>query len=324
VQIKVLARPTLKILGEFFNPYNVSAMLRSYAVAGVAFVVVAMAQDRPTFRTDVSQVHVDAEVLTEEGRIVAGLSRGDFRVFDEAQEQAIVGFAGEEQPLQLILLFDVSGSMRTQVMKVSAAARQALHELREGDRVSVMAFNDQTFLGTPFTGDPESIELDIQDVLKLRFGGGTLIQQAVDDAAVRMMQEGRTHRRRAILIIADNVGAHTRREMSVAHHLWQADVVLSGLLVKPGLLSRRPFHVSGGMEHLAEMTGGHAIPLDDAASAFTEMMHRIRSRYSLYYPTPEGKVGSFRSIRVELSPDAQTRFPEARVYARRGYRLMQP
>jgi len=109
-------------IGRVFNPYNVSAMLRSYAFAVVALVAVAMAQDRPTFRTDVSQVHVDAEVLTEEGRIVAGLSRGDFRVFDEAQEQAIVGFAGEEQPLQLILLFDVSGSMRTQVMKVSAAA----------------------------------------------------------------------------------------------------------------------------------------------------------------------------------------------------------
>ena len=113
-------------MGEFFNPYSVSAMLRSYAFAVVALVAVAMAQDRPTFRTDVSQVHVDAEVLTEEGRIVPCLAKSDFRVFDEAQEQAIAGFAGEEQPLQLILLFDVSASMRKHVVKVSSASRQAL------------------------------------------------------------------------------------------------------------------------------------------------------------------------------------------------------
>jgi VWFA-related protein len=267
---------------------------------------------------------VDAEVLTKEGRIVPGLAKSDFRVFDEAQEQAIAGFAGEEQPLQLILLFDVSASMRKHVVKVSSASRQALHELREGDRVSVMAFNDQTFMGTPFTGDPESIELDIEDVLKLRFGGGTLIQQAVDDAAVRMIQEGRAHRRRAILIITDNLGVHTRREISVVCHLWEADAVLSGLIVRAGLLSRSLNHVGGGMEHIAEKTGGDAIRCDDPASAFSEMMHRIRIRYSLYYPMPEGKVGSFRSIRVELSPDAQTRFPDARVYARRGYRLTRP
>jgi len=82
--------------------------------------------------------------------------------------------------------------------------------------------------------------------------------------------------------------------------------------------------MGGGMEHIAEKTGEDAIRCDDPAAAFSEMMHRIRIRYSLYYPMPEGKVGSFRSIRVELSPDAQTRFPEARVYARRGYRLTRP
>jgi len=54
-----------------------------------------------------------------------------------------------------------------------------------------------------------------------------------------------------------------------------------------------------------------------------EMMRRIRSRYSLYYPMPEGKPGSWRSIRAELTHDAQERFPGARVFARRGYRLSQ-
>ena len=76
-----------------------------------------------------------------------------------------------------------------------------------------------------------------------------------------------------------------------------------------------------GMARMAEKTGGDTINADKSGSAFTEAMHRRRSRYSLYYPTPEGKPGSYRSIRVELAPEAQQRYPGALVHARRGYRL---
>jgi hypothetical protein len=59
---------------------------------------------------------------------------------------------------------------------------------------------------------------------------------------------------------------------------------------------------------------------DDLGAAFPEMMHRIRSRYSLYYPLPKGERDSLRTIRVELSADAQQCFPGAHVAARHGYR----
>ena len=80
------------------------------------------AQNNPTFQTGISLVHVDAEVLAKNGRVLTGFSKGDFRVFDE----------GEEQPLDLVLLIDISRSMRHQVQKVAAAAHQALKELRTG------------------------------------------------------------------------------------------------------------------------------------------------------------------------------------------------
>lgn len=81
-------------------------------VAIVCAATLAYAQDTVTFRTGVSLVHVDAEVLAEDGHILTGFHREDFRVFDERKEQPILQFAAEEQPLDLILLFDISGSMR--------------------------------------------------------------------------------------------------------------------------------------------------------------------------------------------------------------------
>ena len=73
------------------------------------------------------------------------------------------------------------------------------------------------------------------------------------------------------------------------------------------------------MKGIAEKTGGDSIAADDAGPSFRDMMHRIRSRYSLYYPLPEGKPGSTRTIHVELTGEAAKQHPKARVRARTGY-----
>ena len=95
--------------------------------------VSVLAQEPPTFRTNVALVHVDAEVTAADGRILTGFTKDDFRVFDDRKEQPIIHFSGGEEPLDLILLFDISGSMRPEVQKVAAAARE---ESRSCDRAT--------------------------------------------------------------------------------------------------------------------------------------------------------------------------------------------
>jgi hypothetical protein len=70
---------------------------------------------------------------------------------------------------------------------------------------------------------------------------------------------------------------------------------------------------------ITEKTGGDFIHSEDAGTAFEDSMHRIRSRYSLYYPLPEGKAGATRTIHVELAGEAAKEHPKARVRARTGY-----
>jgi VWFA-related protein len=301
-------------------------MPRTFAFLALAAAGFAFAQDGAVFRSGVSLVHVDAEVTARDGRILTGFSKADFRVFDEGKEQPIVNFASEDQPLDLILLFDVSGSMRAVVEGISSAAREGLRELRQGDRVSVMVFNSRSKVVLPFTEDLDAVERSIRgDVLGRRFGGGTLIQQAVDDAAMRFLHEPQTGRRRAVLITTDNMGMRTRNEQAVVRDFWEADALLSGLIVaNPVFQAARAMHpasllLSAGMKGIAEKTGGDAIRSGDAGAGFQEMMRRIRSRYSLYYRMPEGKDGQPRTIRVELSADAKARFPGAHVRARKGY-----
>jgi VWFA-related protein len=304
-------------------------------VALVCAATLVYAQDTVTFRSGVSLVHVDAEVLAEDGRILTGFHREDFRVFDERKEQPILQFAAEEQPLDLILLFDISGSMRGVVQEVADGARQGLHQLQPGDRVCVMVFNSRSREVAPFTEDLDAVDRTIQhDVLGLNFGGGTHIQAAVSDAAIRFRREPHTERRRVVLIITDNIGTRTRREASVVDEFWESDAILSGLIVRnPAFQAMRTVSVilgpqnlalQAGMKGIAEKTGGDALTANEPGSAFQEAMRRIRTRYSLYYAQPEAKPGTTRAIRVELTREAAQRFPKSRLRARTGYMVPDP
>jgi VWFA-related protein len=298
--------------------------------ASIAFLcAIACGQSPPTFTAGVSLVHVDAGVTGADERVVTGLSQNDFRIFDEGQARDITGFLAEEQPLDVILLFDVSGSMRIQVASIARAAHEAFHELRGGDRVAVMTFTSTATLASPFTTNFESIENDIRGILDHRFRGNTQIREGIYEAADYFIGSERSQRRRAILVITDNIGGHKRSEAAVVSNLWEADAVLSGIVVPP----RKPLgavivpfseKMFAGIDGIAQKTGGDALRSGTPGAGFSQMMHRIRSRYSLYYRMPDGRPGSVRSIHVELASDAKARFPGAHVSARRGYRLSQP
>ena len=299
-------------------------------VLAALLALAAQDSNNPVFHTGVSLVHVDAQAVTQDGRIIGDLGREDFRVFDNGKEQAVVQFAKEDEALDLILLFDISGSMRSVVQKVAAAAHEGFHELQPGDRVSVMVFNSRSRVVSPFTEDLEDVERVIrEDVLGLQFGGSTLIQQAVDDAALRFLHERRTQRRRAVLIVTDNIGMRTRREETVVRDFWEADAILSGLIIANPvfekvrtasvILGPQNLLLQAGMKGIAQKTGGDAVRAEDPGPAFRDALRRIRTRYSLYYPLPEAKPGAKRLIRVELAAETAKRYPKAKVRARTGY-----
>jgi VWFA-related protein len=283
------------------------------------------------FRSDVAQVRVHASVYDGE-RVVDGLGRSDFRILDNNSPRSLLHVSQDEEPLDMILLFDVSGSMRPNVERVAQSARVALAELQSGDRVGIMVFSRSARMILPLTADLEAVERSVfEDVLSLDFGGGTRILSSVDDAARYLIGEPRDQRRRAILVITDNLGSRSRRESTVINRMWEADAVLSGLIVQRGMdrLLRWSMRLHAphmtlleeGIDGVCEKTGGDMIRADVPEDAFRDMMSRIRRRYSLYYALPEGAPGELRRVQVSLSEEARLRYPKAQIRARTGYRL---
>lgn len=283
-------------------------------------VWMASAQDDVSFKSSVSLVHVDTEVLAKNGAVVNGLTLNDFRVFDEGREQRLVSMSSEKEPLDLILLFDISASMRPQIARVAAAARQAATHLRKGDRVAIMCFNIGIAVSTPFVEDMSQLALGVEGVLRLQFGGGTAIRYAINAAAERFGKEAYSGRRRAILVITDNAGMPAN-EMAVVRNIWDADTVVSGLIVASTGKGAIKGPNGGKLDPLAEKSGGDTVHPADPGPAFVEMIERLRSRYSLYYATPEGQAGTYHQIRVELAPEARAKYPNSRISAKQRYKL---
>lgn len=284
------------------------------------------------FRAQTALVRVHVEVLSG-GRPVRGLTKSDFEVLDNGKPVEPVDLVESEEPLDLVLLYDISGSMEPRVMEVARHARAALSELRSGDRVAVITFSRWTKVTQELTSDIGAVETSIsRDVLGADFKGDTHLLAAVDEAAKYIARRSARGRRRAVVIFTDNRGAVTVRENTVVRRLWEADASLSLVELPlapyegPGMGSR----LAGGgtiyatVDKVVAQTGGDVVRGGPPNESFRTMMRMLRTRLVLMYAMPPAKPGEVRTISVSLRQPARQEYPDAVIRARGGYVAPRP
>src|SRR5215204_2200650 len=107
------------------------------------------------FRTGVELINVTATVTDGSGRFVPGLSREDFRVYQDDQLQQITHFSAERVPVSLGIVLDTSGSMDGEKMAAARAAldRFLLELLGPDDEVFLYRFDTTAELVHGWTTD---------------------------------------------------------------------------------------------------------------------------------------------------------------------------
>jgi Ca-activated chloride channel family protein len=312
------------------------------------------AQRDVVFRTDVSQIRVDAQVLDRNNKPITGLSLEDFVLFEQGREQPIRSFSAEETPIDVVLLIDVSGSMEPHVQRLADASAEAMKVLGPDDRVAVMVFDRRTRLRLRLRKVRDNFQRDLYDVIEREsFDGGTDITRALLDAADYLRSDARPEARRATVILTDDQTERSRDERGVLRALTRADAVLCALITPDAMMGRRsraggaypndplggiifgrrgpwggrspgPVIVRGGThsagtEEIARESGGDSLRVDDA-SALETTLARLRQRYAIYFNLPSDvQPGQERNIEVQLSDAARRRYRGAEVRFRRVY-----
>ena len=171
----------------------------------VPAVLTASSQDRQKpasedpVRLSASLVQVPAVVTDRSGKFVSDLSQDDFTVSEDGKRQDISYFAAVKQPFNAVLVLDTSNSAQDRLRAIQNTAVEFTKQLRPGDRMMVISFDNEVRQLTDLSQDPKELENAIRGT---ESGFGKLLYEAVARALDLLKDlEGR----RAVVLFSDGV-----------------------------------------------------------------------------------------------------------------------
>ena len=268
-----------------------------------------------TFRGSVTTVEIPVTVTDSNNRLITGLTKDDFEVFEDGDEEPVTQFSDKRTPVSVGVLLDISDSMRGQpIVDARAALDRFMAELLDaGDEAFAGAFNHLPRILVPWTAPPSRLAGRLANE---RPTGGTAIYDAIV-ASISMLQ--RHNRSRAALIVISD-GADTASDRSLVQTreaLRRIDAFVYAIAIDSATEQRVSTRVNA--EALRELTGpsgGYTEVVrsyEDLGPATQRIAEELNSQYTLGFATKKPQDGSWRTIRVRVkNHDYLAR-------ARRGY-----
>ena len=291
-----------------------------------------------------TEVLLPVTVRNSSGQIVEGLTRNDFRVFEDGTPQVLSDLSLRQVPVDVVLMVDASSSVADNLDDFSRAVQGFASHLAADDRISLIQFDDRVLLLQDWTRSLVQLRRALRRVVPGMF---TRFHDAVLLASRDQLP--RSNARHAIIVLTDGIdsGRGTTFEVALRGALQSQTAIyvisnteierarkqeeLSALLdVSSSAVKFNKLRIDDlrlGLEALAasernlqeltSATGGRLYrpkSFTDLESVYTEVANELRHQYALYYsPTNKKRDGIFRRVQVETTK------PDLRVSARIGY-----
>lgn len=296
-------------------------IVRAMRGVALAALLASTGSAQPSFRADSNLVVIPVSVTDTLNRFVLGLSKDDFKVFDDGVEQPIAHFSGEDVPLSIGLVFDISGSMDYKLSTSAEAAANFLKTLNPNDEAFLVEFNDKPDLKVPFTGQTQAIRAALEN---LQPNGLTALLDAVKFALNEMKKA--KNPRKAVVVISDGGDNHSNYTAAQIEALVrEADVEIYAMGVFDPLFTMAitPEEITGPrlLSEIATQTGGRAFAASmagDLPSVAARIAVELRNQYVLgYYPKNQARDGKYHTVEVKLSQPPGV--PPLKTHWRQGY-----
>jgi VWFA-related protein len=315
--------------------------------------VPAQQEQQPRLVITVNQVVVPVIVKDGGGQMVPGLSKEDFRIFEDNVEQRIAAFSAEAFPISMVVLID-NDLKSKQAQQVEESLRSIVAGMSERDEAFVCRFDQFFHQGKGFISDQDKLltelkrtRLDEQTgagpagdplnngpIINGRTAGSdapktaasTIIlkdqpTKALDDAVYAAAQllkdrDPERRRRKIIMLISDGANGpkfNTNKYDTVIKELLRYDIAVYGVGVGSAYFDRK-------FERLAKYahdSGGDAY-YGMKTKAMEELYARVteeaRNQYTLAYtPTGTDREEKYHQIEVRVKREGLT------ILTREGY-----
>ena len=272
-------------------------------------------------RVDVDRVIVPITVTDPYDRIVTGLDKDNFDVFDDKVQQQILSFSTEDAPIAVGMIFDTSGSMSDKLQKSKEAALQFFKTSNPEDQFMLVAFNNRPYLVSNLTGNYENV---LDRLLFVKSEGRTSLLDAIYLGLADMRKANSS--RKALLVISDGGDNHSRytsRDVKKAVKESDVQIYCVGIFEPLSARARTPEEAAGPglLSELASISGGRMFSVEDPdelPDIAEKISIELRNQYVIgYKPSNLVRDGRWRRIKVKLHPPRG--LPPLQVYARTGY-----
>ncbi len=291
-------------------------------------------------RIETDLVTIPVRVNTRKGRPVTDVKRGEFKIFENGEEQEIAYFSNSDEPFTVALLLDMSYSSVFKLHEIQAAAMAFIAQLQAKDRVMIVAFDQKVRILCEATDNRRALRYAVEGT---RIGSGTSLYSSLD-AVINDKFRGIAGRK-AIVLLSDGVDTTsvTASARSILRDIDEMDTLIYPIrydtfddvrksrrndaqvlyddddkpyvVEAPLVKGEKEEDYTAAREFLSEIarrSGGRVQRVDSTtnlSAAFAEIAEELRKTYSLgYYPsserTPEGRY--FIRVRV-YRPDLDIR-----------------
>jgi VWFA-related protein len=222
-------------------------------------------------------------------------------LYDGGIEQTVKSFSPDPSPARIVLLVDNSLTIRADVEKLEAAAREFAYEIYEGDKLLIVGYDEQAEIVADWTDDAKQIEKSLASFRKK--GEPHLFDALSAVLQEALLQLKATNQKRIVVVISDGLdrGSKTKFDRILAE-LQSQDITIYAVQAPDrtgGALRRdqpKPVQV---IEKLVEGTGGRIFPINAPQEAAKVICDELRkSRYILSYAPTNVAFGDARRLLV--------------------------
>lgn len=290
----------------------------------------------PAYKIDATFVNVDVLVTDDDGRVITGLKRGNFRVLDNGLPQKVVDFAPTTAPITIVVLMEYSAASYSYFAGKAAYWGTAfLSHLEPRDWVALTTFDLRSKVQVDFTHN----QYEIRDAIS-QLGYPQFREVSLYDALGDTLDKlSGVRGRKAVLLLAtgaNSLSAATLDEMYDRLKRTDATIFCIGLAeaeyTRYGGSSLSYLQGKNVLSTFAKRTGGLALfPRfeGELPDIFRSVVGFLRSEYTLTFrPPPEIRDGRYHRLRVEIvGPDGKPlkitdekgKSHKVEVFAREGY-----
>src|SRR6202453_4961374 len=269
-------------------------------------------------KVGVDLVLVPVTITDPMNRLVTGLEKENFQLFEGSAPQEIKSFSSEDAPVSLGVIFDSSRSMSSKMDRAKDAVMEFFKTANPQDEFFMITFSDQPEVVNDFTSSVDEIQGKLVYTVPRRM---TALLDAIYMGVSKMRQA--KYSKKALLIISDGGDNHSRyTENEIKSLVKEADVMVYAIGIYDKYFPTEEERLGPALlGEIAELTGGRAFTVDnpnDLADVATKIGIELRNQYVLgYRPLNNLRDGKWRKIKVKLLPPKG--LPPLKVYARTGY-----